>query len=440
MSQRIPLKALSETTQSNLQTKLTFYAKEKKNWNKKDRYSKASLTGKVTAYRVFGDNLAIPYTTAFEITGKVNNDRVYKRGAFKRILEPREDQRDIVKKVVEMLKYNGRCLLCARPGAGKTVMSLIVSSLFKYYTCVLVQNCTLIPQWTAEARKFTDAKIWCVGDQEMPEEFDIMISYIGRVDKIPEEIKDKIGFLIIDEGPLHCNQPGINAILSFQPRHILVCTATPSRSRDGKFVIMEAVIGKDNILNVKVKLDYTVLCIKTNFDSVMEEGPSGRLNWTAYIQGLLYNDERNELIAELAVDYLDEGRKVMIITTEKNHVMILHKILTDAGINAEWLCGKKKSYNMCDILIGNMQKCGVGFDESNYCQGFNPIIHQRIDTVIIASEIRNEENIEQAAGRGFRGKNPLIIHLKDKTSLSESNWKLARKTHIDCGATIKYAK
>ena len=61
----------------------------------------------------------------------------------------------------------------------------------------------------------------------------------GRIDKIPQELLDAVGFLIIDEAHTFCTETRIKSLLRVKPRYIISCTATPDRE-DGLYSMIES--------------------------------------------------------------------------------------------------------------------------------------------------------------------------------------------------------
>lgn len=431
MSQQTIMSSIPHSIQVKLINKLQISPIAKKSWNGKPSYSAPEKA--VECFIKDGDFHYLPYTTCYDEFGTTNDKIAHQKTAIQKTGELRENQKDIARQVVQKLKTKRRCLLVLRPGGGKTVISCIVSTCIKLLTVVLVQNKVLLEQWQAEYEKFTDAKTWTVSKGNViPEDTDVIICYIGRVRHIPKEIRERVGMMIVDEAPLLCNQMGVNAMLSFQPRHLLFCSATPSRSRDGMYRIMDEIHGEE-IVTSKEKITYSVVRLKTQFEPIKTNSKSGRLNWPVYIQSLLYNEERNRMIVDGIAEYESLGVKQMVVTSETAHVHILHKMIEEMNIDTDWFCGTKKECRNCSVLVGNVQKCGVGFDEANFCKGYDG---KRISVIWVVTEIANEELIEQVAGRGFRAEDPIIIHLMDSGNMSSSHWNMARKVHIECGGTI----
>lgn len=350
--------------------------------------------------------------------------------------ELRKEQKELGKKIVADLRTKRSATLCLRAGGGKTAITCVLTTCIKLLTCVFVQNKILLEQWKTEFEKFTTARVCIVGkDTDFNIEYDAYVCYIGRYHLIPRKIRDKVGFMVIDESPLLCNKPGVNAMLSLTPKYMLACSATPSRSRDNMYVVMDAFYGTHHVKH-KPKREMTVTRYLTHFEGdKIKRG--GRLSWSDYIQSILYNQERNELIVNAIIeDWANTTQKIMVVTTEKKHVMLLYDMIKEADISVDYLTGSKKSYSNCEILVGNIQKCGVGFDDANFCKDFDG---RRISIVWIVSEIANPEMAEQVVGRA-RAKSPLIRQVVDNDSLSQKHWQVCMKTYKQNGATIVYKK
>lgn len=384
------------------------------------------------------NNLRVPFNFALTEYCATNDDYHESRREFikKEGISLNEFQLVEAKKIVEQLKVHRSTTLCLSTGDGKTAVSCVISTVIKQRTVILIQNKVLLDQWKNEFRKFTTASVEVVDKKDITDsDADVFICHIKRAPKIAQDIRDQIGFVVVDESHLHCNQTGANALLYFTPKFMLACDATPSRSRDGMYAVMDLFFGKHIVKNKRKKQDMTVYRIKTEYTAEVVKGNRGT-NWSIYIQSLLYNEERNYKIVDGVMADVAVGARVMVITSEKKHVQILYEMFCEVHDGIDWLSGNKKSYRNCDILIANIQKGGVGFDDANKCENWDG---KRIDTIWIVTEIANVEQAEQAIGRS-RDKAPKIKQLVDNEPLSEKHWRLCRGVYIECGAKIEYIK
>lgn len=435
MSQIICISKFSTNQKLDVAKKLTFYKSQPK--AQRNKYNFVS-TEPVLAFSESEDKeyLRVPFGYAME-TYKTNNRNITHR---KVSLEKNpdhdltEEQKKDANLVIKHLQNSYTCTLVLGTGGGKTATSCVISTSVKLLTLVLVQNKLLMTQWQNEFEKFTTAVTHIV-DKKVPfdSEATAIICHVRRWNSIPEEVRKEIGFLIVDEAHLLCNQYGATAMLSVTPKYMLACSATPSRSRDGMYVMMESFFGTNEVRNKKKK-QMIVTKIKTKYEGErVESEKTGRLVWSTYIQSLLYNVERNELIVSgVLKDAEETGKKILVITSEKKHVELLYNMFLEQDLSTDWLSGNKKSYKNCQVLVGNIQKCGTGFDDANFCEGFDG---ERISILWIVTEIANVETAEQVLGR-TRHDEPWIRQLVDAGSIAEKHWRLCRSVYVERGAKI----
>lgn len=448
MSQSILISSLSQERCAKLAGELTFHSTQElprnaKSWNSTTksvvcfvRDDQVTLTESEEGDK---NKLRIPFAKAVALRNTSNDahEHLVANIAKKDGMDLRPDQKENAIAVVNFFNEKRSCTLCLGAGGGKTASACVIATVVKKLVVVLVQNKLLLSQWEKEFQKFTTAVTHIVEKgKAIANDTDVLICHIRRYQHIPRKLRDLVGFMIIDESPLLCNQQGVNAILAFQPKFILALTATPSRSRDGMYRVMQAFVGTSEVIS-KQKKNMHVTMIKTQWQAEKVKGARGTMIWATYIQSLLYNMARNEAIVNAVLeDVKQTGRKVMILTTETKHVSLLHELLTDAGADADWLSGKKQAYRNCQILVGNIQKCGVGFDDANFCTDFDGV---RISIIWIVSQIGNKETAEQAIGRA-RDNSPLIRHVVDNESSAQKHWCICRKVYIAGGAKIEYIK
>jgi superfamily II DNA or RNA helicase len=308
-------------------------------------------------------------------------------------------------------------------------MSLIISAQIGLKTIVMIQNSTLLGQWKKEVTKFTNCTSWIVGEEPYVAggpDFIICLNTSARTRLIDKITRSTIGFMIIDECPLHCNQQGIEAILDFCPRYILALSGTPSRSRDGLFSVMESVIGKGCNIKTDVKIEFDVCDFQTGVAGVRDNSTTF---YKKLVQSLMYNDYRNQLIVRLCAFFIKEGHKIILLTEEKNHVEALGMALSKTNMTYDTFYGNKKTYNNAQILIAIIKKASVGFDEAGEaCIGFDGV---RISCVILCSSLASPENIIQSAGRSWRStkKRPIVVHMVDDDSIIEGHYTKAKKAY-----------
>ena len=381
------------------------------------------------------DVLRLPFTFGVRFFLKSNDWRQYPSVYIKSTFELYDYQKEVVKKVFEDFQ-TGRCaVIKLRPGKGKTRMSIAVSGHLSKLTCVLLPI-DLCDQWKKE---YLDAcpgvNVWIVGQPSpLGGKCDVIICLYTRTKQIPSALRAQICLLVIDEAHRMCNQTGMDALLDFSPKYILACTATYHRSRDEMHRLMNAVVGLKHITMENDKMDFSVIKYETGIVAERVNNKRGTVDWTTLVQSLLYNPARNEIIFEMAVKLLAGGRKIMLTTSEVQHVNDLYQMFNSRGVKCDYRTRNKRTVHDTNLLISNIQLSGTGFDPRVSILDFKG---RKIDTILQVSSIATPEMAEQIWGRSFRSDTPMLFYLLDSDPTCAKHWNsMAKKWCKENGATI----
>lgn len=335
------------------------------------------------------------------------------------------------KQAINFLEEYNTVTIALYPGFGKTFIGAMLSWFLNYKTCVLVHRESVGKAWIKTFKSYFTKEIngikvstlpngvddICWVDNKINKEAKIFICMDGRVDKIPEEIRDSIGTLIIDEAHLFCSESRVKPMLSFSPKFIIAETATPDKS-NGMFKMIQTICGNHLIKEIN-KTPYNFYIIQTEID--YELGESKNI-FGDLVNQQAYNDVRNKLI----VDILEANKeyKTMIINKLKDHCVKLKEMIEKKGMETSELYGNKKNYETKNILIGTGSKMGVGFDEANFCDDYDG---RPSDLLIITYTFASNEPFEQVKGRGMRADNPNVIMFNDNHNITKKHFRQIRK-------------
>jgi superfamily II DNA or RNA helicase len=434
MSVAVRLESLSKKQRKWIAQELTFQYKE--NTLLKKQYRKTTIMQEVSCFSADKHRILLPMYWAKE-NFELVNDKSVERRKYRSKLGPRDEkQQDELDKVIEQLTNHRTTALTIRTGAGKTAISLFVSCHFCQTTVVLVHNSGHCKQWKNSIHKYTTARAEIITSDTngIDPDTDIIICLYTRWMYIPACIRSCLGLLIIDECDEFCNEGGVEAIINMRPLRVMGCTATFTRSGTGLETIMHSFLGYD-FVSSEFDVEFTVTKVLTGIQGHREDARYTQgVNWLKLYKSLLYNNARNELIVELVKIRHQEGRKTMILTTERDHVMLLYELIKATGIKVDWICGKKKTYKDSDVLIATKKKAGRGFDEESFCEDWGGV---RIDNVVVAGYIVNPEDKTQAIGRGFRAFKPNVDELVDDDQTIEKQWDKAEDLYISMSAEIE---
>jgi len=379
-----------------------------------------------------GENYVfIPYRFSEVLLGENRNlSGSYTPSVFEFTGALRDYQAEDMPLALEMLEKHGTVSLGYYPGYGKTLISSYIASKYKLLTVVLMHRITFIKQWYKTFTKFTNARLWMVGEEEKPPIFNVIVCLDERVGKIPVEIRNRVGMMVIDEAHAFCTKKQAPRLLSFHPKYIIALSATLERD-DGMHEMIYAMCG-DHRITREMKKEFHVYKVDTGIKGIRKDRKGGKgVEWHPLAKSLAFNDERNRMIVAMALK--NPTHKIVILTGYVSHTKLLHKTLSDLGESVDYLCGNKKNYKNSRVLIGTIDKIGTGFDEESFCDDFNGV---KINLGILAHSIASKKLLEQSVGRVFRASFPNIFHLVDDDKTIQRHWTNAKRWYKSKGGIL----
>lgn len=382
---------------------------------------------------VDGENyIFLPYRFAAQLFGKnIAAERIYTPSVFKFTGTLRDYQAEDIGEFVKHLEEYSTTTLCCSPGYGKTIISAYLAAKYSLLTLVIFTATTLLKQWKNTFEKFTTAKVWIVGEEAMPPLFNVIICLDKRVEKIPVDIRNRIGMFIIDEAHIMCTPSQVDRLLGFHPRYIIAATATLKRD-DGMHEMIYAMCGNHCVVR-DIKKDFHVYKIETGIKGVRKDRTDGKrgIQWHPLAKSLAFSNERNQMIVAMALK--NPSYKILILTGYRAHTTLLHRTFVELGESVDYLCGPKKNYHDSRILIGTISKIGTGFDEASFCDDYNGV---KINLGILTHSIAKTQLLEQTVGRVFRADFPNIMHLVDDDKTIANHWKTAKRWYKSKGGIL----
>lgn len=358
-------------------------------------------------------NLTIPFpVTSFEFTGQL-----------------REIQVAVEAEAWEQLKKIGTSTLGLYPGFGKTILGAKLATRAKLMTVVLVHREILTVQWKKTFQDFTNAHVWIVGEKHPPPLCDVIICMDTRWSQIPTTMRDAIGFLIIDEIHAFCTPTHVSCLLAFHPKYIVA--ESGSLERDDNLHVMAYAICGSHGVHRESNIPFNVMKINTRTKPERKMNRFGGVDWAKLVEATLFDARRNQIIFNLVTANLN--RKILILTSLRDHATLLYDALQKANIPSDYLCGTKKGYTDSVVLVGTTSKIGTGFDPATSCPTY---AGKPFDLLILACSIKKYSMLVQNIGRVFRSEFPTVMHLVDDDDIYKSHWYKARKWYISRGGVI----
>lgn len=319
----------------------------------------------------------------------------------------REEQQNIINKVIPILEETDGGLISLGCGGGKTVLSLYIASHFKVKTLVIVHKGFLLNQWKERIEQFTNASVGIIQRDKVDiEGKQIVIGMIQSIakEKYDLEVFKDFGLVIFDEAHHAPSKYFSRALPLISSKKTVALSATPKRGdRLEKVlfwyfgpVIFKNEQEENNIVLAKI-YKYTI-----QHEKFVEKKQrfTGEVNRAGTISNIVTIGRRNKFIIDLVEEILQEDeRKILILSERVNHLELLKKRLDEREIATTGLyIGKIKQAQLdesakCQVIFGTFQMASEALD----IKGLN--------TLVMATPRRE---IEQTIGRITRDPNPTI--------------------------------
>jgi superfamily II DNA or RNA helicase len=337
----------------------------------------------------------------------------------------RDEQIPIVNTVLEKYKKSGfvNGIIQARPGIGKTVMSVYLSSKIGLKPCVIVDNSNLMSQWIKAFLDFTDLTVDDIGigkqkifDVDKPVCIFMVQSLLSKLKKDPTsafELIDggKFGVVFYDE--VHntsASEQYAKSSILFRTKNIIGLSATPFHSGSSE-ILMKNTVGEviyetnKYELIPKFKLIYYNSALDKYRKVIMRV--QDYLKKKAMYNSIVTNSENYiNLITENTKKLLKDSHKIMILCFTHKQILSISEALDKIGISNKKFYGEEKDieYNE-DVLVATYSFSGKGFD------------YPALSALILACPLAGKKSLIQVCGRILRKAtdktHPIVISLVD---------------------------
>jgi superfamily II DNA or RNA helicase len=315
----------------------------------------------------------------FKIKYKLKAD--HPRVPMKRKITFTGELYDYQRSVVDTMHTERRGVIKAPPRSGKTVCgsaficevgekAIILASQREWLDGFME---TFIGSETQEP--MTDCMPSQIGFCKKPEDFDkydvclVTPQTFLRHPEWLDEVCEKASVVIVDEVRLSAAPKFAKVVAAMNARHYIGLDGTPSRSKDGRYVLVENLIGPIIARPVVPILSPKIKLIRTKFKRSYKMG----VPWNKIVDDLEFDEERMKLIAKWAIMDANHNHMVLIPMLRVDAIRkLVNEINHQAGeIIAKPFTGdlpKKVRYNTLQearqykvkILVGTTKLLSVG--------------------------------------------------------------------------------
>jgi hypothetical protein len=415
-------------------------------------YGKPEDVRPIILWRENERKIYIPRFFGYKKIGKPKQDKLNPgqtiQLAFNGSIRPY--QQEILAAWDKQAAESGGGIISVGPGRGKTVMAIAKLVQLGLKTLIVVHTSDLLDQWRERIEQYAPtARIGEIRGKTLTVmNKDVVIGMIQSLSNpkkdahYSEELFKEFGFVIYDECHHVAAEMFNRCLRKTQFKYTMGLSATPDRE-DGLTNIFKYYLGdicyKDDAIQKTTEElafdhipDADVRVYKyLNYDpkySRIELNYQGRPNVTTMETNIVNFAPRTEFVLSLLPPLISEGRKIIILTSRRDHIADLLEQITQLGIAS---CGPyvggmkldaRNETKAKQILVATYKMAEEGFD----CQ--------ELDTLIMATPKKTKKSITQSCGRimrkskNVRTKIPLIIDVVDVFS-SFGRWFKQRRQY-----------
>ncbi|MBN1663237.1 MAG: DEAD/DEAH box helicase [Deltaproteobacteria bacterium] len=310
------------------------------------------------------------------------------------------------KAVAVMLKKDFG-ILAAPTGSGKTVMALAMIAQRKQPALIIVHSKELLNQWIDRIGSFLDMPeedLGILGAGKKAVGNKITVGIVNTIYQIAHEMRDRIGFLVVDECHRTPARTFTEAVSAFDCKYMLGLSATPWRRDDLTHLIywymgdLHHKIDPAGLMESGDILEAEVVTRETAFiplsDPVAE--------YSSMLSELTENAARNALIAGDVVEEAKNADGVcLLLSDRKEHCRTLAELIAAQGVEAAILTGdladgerqtivEQLNSGGIRVLIATGQLIGEGFDSG------------ALSTLFLTTPVKFDGRLLQYLGRILR--------------------------------------
>ena len=295
--------------------------------------------------------------------------------------ELRDEQVPIINRLIDIYNRDGfvNGIVKARPGLGKTVLSVYLACQLKMKTLIIVDNQNLMKQWIKAFLEFTnltEEHIGIIQQKHFGIDRPIIIAMaqtlVSKVKDIKNSFKTidagKIGLVMYDEVHATSSASVFSKIsLLFRTRNILGLSATPFHIQVAE-ILMKNTIGEIIYETKQYDLtpEYRLIYYKSDIDNkkvyVLTKLTDYLQRKAMYNKLIVSSQKYLNLIIDQTRKARTDGHRIIIICFTKIQVTTISDLLTANGLTNKKFYGDEKDIEYDEnILVATYSFCGKGW-------------------------------------------------------------------------------
>ena len=321
------------------------------------------------------------------------------------------DQEEVINGAVEHLKETLGVRIECSTGWGKTVASLKIAEKLNTRTLILVDQTSLADQWEERYADFYEGSIGRVQGDTYDIDHTVVIAMVqtlySRLDTLPKKFWNHFGTALFDEAHNLATDTVSTVLSKLKARYRVGVSATWRRT-DKLEKVWDLLISPKAIKGHrtdKLIKKYEVHNLDLGFSSGMffspwKEGP----DFNKILDKLAKSKEYNQWLVDKIEELVKQDRNVVAAFARKGQIETIEDMLSID----------------CGIFVGEYKGKTLKKDQLNEAASKNPILCTfgkmkkgidipRLDTLIIAAPIKDQEQLIGRINREKKGKTDCLV-------------------------------
>ena len=310
-------------------------------------------------------------------------------------------------------------IVIAPCGSGKTTIGMGAIAAIPTRALVLVHTKDLAEQWITRCKEQLDVDATLVGGGSSDDSGRIVVALFQTLTNLrwPERYAwaKQFGLVIVDEAHHTPAETFSDVMMTMPAKYRLGLTATPTRA-DGLTDILYWHFGtKLHEITTKTLMESGI--VMSPKVVLMQTGwsPPRDHEWVKMINKMVKDPARNAFIEDVAMQLLQSGRQVLLLSDRVAHCELMAGRFQDRGIESEALVGRLSKKRRKELLErADSGEIRVVTATTLADEGLDL---PRLGAVILTVPTKNMPRVQQRIGRVMRTsegkKTPVVIDLMD---------------------------